>query len=243
MSQRFTLFISDLHLQVSTPEIFQAFLQVLDEHASKADALYILGDFFEVWIGDDAITAFQHDVIDALKKLQIPVYFMHGNRDFLIGNQFAQLANVTLLNDPSVINLYGKPVLLAHGDALCTDDRMHQIFRTITRSILFKNLFLLLPKSWREKIAQSFRQKSTSRKKMLNQSIMDVNPTAVTNLMQKNQVDFLIHGHTHRPKIHEIPQNNHPATRIVLGDWHHSTKILTYFEDHNYELKQINWQQ
>jgi UDP-2,3-diacylglucosamine hydrolase len=237
--KKHTLIISDLHLQQSEPETAAFFTQFMDSQAPAADALYILGDFFEFWIGDDDQTPFHQEVIGKLRQLSdqgIPVYFMRGNRDFLIGETFAQQAGLTLLEDPCLVNFYGENVLLCHGDTLCTLDIKYQKFRKKTQNRFLRRCFLTIPLKFRRKIALSARAKSQRHTKDSNSIIMDVTPEEVVLLMSRNNVQRLIHGHTHRPAVHKITVNNQSSERIVLGSWHHSPSVLTVYEDGKYEL-------
>lgn len=212
------LLISDLHLHEQRPDITRAFFRFLQETAVGAEALYILGDFFEVWIGDDAMTGFHHEVASALRQLTATgckVYLMHGNRDFLLGREFCRLAGCELLRDPALLTCNGENVLLMHGDSLCTDDRDYQRMKRILRNPL--SLFILrhLPLKTRQKLAGGLRAQSRSRTRMKASEITDVNPGAVLQAMRRHSVRTLIHGHTHRPAVHELPEGQ----RIVLGDW------------------------
>lgn len=212
------LLISDLHLHEQRPDITRAFFRFLQETAVGAEALYILGDFFEVWIGDDAMTGFHHEVASALRQLTATgckVYLMHGNRDFLLGREFCRLAGCELLRDPALLTCNGENILLMHGDSLCTDDRDYQRMKRILRNPL--SLFILrhLPLKTRQKLAGGLRAQSRSRTRMKASEITDVNPGAVLQAMRRHSVRTLIHGHTHRPAVHELPEGQ----RIVLGDW------------------------
>lgn len=212
------LLISDLHLHEQRPDITRAFFRFLQETAVGAEALYILGDFFEVWVGDDAMTGFHHEVASALRQLTATgckVYLMHGNRDFLLGREFCRLAGCELLRDPALLTCNGENILLMHGDSLCTDDRDYQRMKRILRNPL--SLFILrhLPLKTRQKLAGSLRAQSRSRTRMKASEITDVNPGAVLQAMRSHSVHTLIHGHTHRPAVHELPEGQ----RIVLGDW------------------------
>ncbi|NLY15081.1 MAG: UDP-2,3-diacylglucosamine diphosphatase [Gammaproteobacteria bacterium] len=212
------LLISDLHLHEQRPDITRAFFRFLQETAVGAEALYILGDFFEVWVGDDAMTGFHHEVASALRQLTATgckVYLMHGNRDFLLGREFCRLAGCELLRDPALLTCNGENILLMHGDSLCTDDRDYQRMKRILRNPL--SLFILrhLPLKTRQKLAGSLRAQSRSRTRMKASEITDVNPGAVLQAMRSHSVRTLIHGHTHRPAVHELPEGQ----RIVLGDW------------------------
>lgn len=237
------LFISDLHLDTSRPEIVQLFLHFLQQRATQAEALYILGDFFEAWIGDDAVPP-DHPVIAALKGVSatgVPLYVMRGNRDFLLGEQFEQLTGARLLPDPTVITLGGDPVLLMHGDSLCTDDTTYQQFRAMVHNPQWQQMFLAKPIEERMELARQARQESTARNTGLmdtQESIMDVNQGAVEQAMREHGVQRLIHGHTHRPNVHEFTVDGKPATRIVLGDWYDQGSVLE-FRDGAYDLQDI----
>lgn len=217
-----TLLISDLHLQEERPDITRAFLYFLDTEARSADALYILGDFFEVWVGDDAITPFQHEVACALRQLSergVALFLMHGNRDFLLGRGFCRLAGCTLLQDPSIVELAGRRVLLMHGDTLCTRDEAYMRLRRWLRNPL--TLFVLrhLPLSVRLKLARQLRNQSRASTRLKAADIVDVTPVEVEDALRKARVPLLIHGHTHRPAVHAVQLGDACAERIVLGDW------------------------
>ncbi|MBD3656385.1 UDP-2,3-diacylglucosamine diphosphatase [Marinobacter sp.] len=217
-----TLFISDLHLEESRPDITRALLTFLKERATGVDALYILGDFFEAWIGDDERTPLQEDVASALKALSdsgTAVYLMHGNRDFLIGEDFCSRAGATLLDDPTVVDLYGTPTLLMHGDSLCTADVEYQKFRANMRNPQWQQMILQRPLADRQQMARQLREISMAKNQGKAESIMDVTPEEVVKALEAHGVQRLIHGHTHRPAIHELEANGEPARRIVLGDW------------------------
>lgn len=208
-------FISDLHLQPELPQLTQAFIDFVRNIACDADELYILGDFFEVWIGDDDRSAFNEQIKTELYRLSqngVRIYFMVGNRDFLIGETFCQQANLTLITEPHLIEHNGKRIALMHGDSLCTDDIAHQRFRRITQNAVLRKLFLRLPLSVRKNIATHFRKRSQSRQKTLPTAIMDINQTSFKNAINNLQVNQIIHGHTHRKTITQ--------QRIVLAAWH-----------------------
>jgi UDP-2,3-diacylglucosamine hydrolase len=229
-----TLFISDLHLEPERPDITQCFFNFLQHEAPKADALYILGDFFEVWIGDDENTPFQRTVIAALKQLTdtgFPVYFMRGNRDFLIGEAFIKATGCGFLPDPTVVYLYGKKILLAHGDALCTSDHKHQAFRKYAQNRSYNRFFLGLPLLIRRTIARLIRNASQKHTTRAPYAIMDVTQATVEQQMCEHDVVQLIHGHTHRPAIHPFALEGKSARRIVLGDWHTQGSALIYKEN------------
>ncbi len=223
LQKPFTLFISDLHLDPNTPEITKAFEQILNGPARKAEALYILGDLFEVWIGDDDLNDFNRHIIELLRQFtsnsNVPTYFIRGNRDFLIGKRFAKMTGITLLPDPTIIDLYGKKTILLHGDTLCTRDYTYQQFRNKTHHPLFKPLAYAIPLTLRRKIAKKMRSKSMDHFHVTDENLMDVCPDEVEKVMQTSQVDLMIHGHTHRPKIHD-------NQRIVLGPWHNAAYLL-----------------
>ena len=216
------LFISDLHLEAERPDITRAFLHFLSTRARTAEALYILGDFFEAWIGDDGMDEFQHAIARALREVSdsgTRIYLMHGNRDFLIGQAFCREAGCTLLRDPSLIDLGGEKILLMHGDSLCTLDVAYMKLRRWLRNPL--SLFILrnLPLSSRHKLARKLRKESRAQTRMKASEIVDVTPSEVEKIMRDKGVRILIHGHTHRPAVHELEIDGRPARRIVLGDW------------------------
>lgn len=216
------LFISDLHLEAERPDITRAFLHFLTTRARTAQALYILGDFFEAWIGDDGMDEFQHSIARALRELSdsgTRIYLMHGNRDFMIGKAFCREAGCTLLRDPSLIDLDGEKVLLMHGDSLCTLDAAYMKLRRWLRNPL--TLFILrnLPLATRHELARKLRKESRAQTSMKASEIVDVTPGEVEKIMRDKGVRILIHGHTHRPAVHELELDGRPARRIVLGDW------------------------
>ena len=214
-------FISDLHLHEDRPDITQAFLGFLEETASKAEKLYILGDLFETWIGDDDQNDFISEIREALlvTNKTTEIFMMHGNRDFLIGPEFASSSGMTLLNDPSTQEMFGKQVLLMHGDLLCIEDVDYQSFRKTTRDPKWQEEFLSKSLKERKEIAKDLRDMSKKATDEKKEDIMDVAHSEVVKTMQEFSVDLLIHGHTHRPNTHEITVNNGSAKRIVLGDW------------------------
>tara|TARA_R100001244_G_scaffold116183_2_gene86264 strand:- start:82574 stop:83299 length:726 start_codon:yes stop_codon:yes gene_type:complete len=216
------LLISDLHLEEERPDISRAFLHFLQTRAIHAETLYILGDFFEVWVGDDAISPFQRSIAQSLRQLSdsgTRIYLMHGNRDFMIGREFCREAGCTLLRDPSVIELAGEPVLLMHGDSLCTQDPAYMRLRRWLRNPL--SLFILrhLPLATRHKLARKLRKESRVQTRLKAGDIVDVTPAEIPRVMADNAVRTLIHGHTHRPALHKLEVDGQPARRIVLGDW------------------------
>jgi UDP-2,3-diacylglucosamine hydrolase len=216
------LLISDLHLQEERPDITRAFLDFLAGRARSAEALYILGDFFEAWIGDDAMTPYQVSICAALRELSdrgTKIYVMHGNRDFLLGKTFCKAAGATLLPDPSVVRFNEQSVLLMHGDSLCTRDEGYMRMRRVLRNPL--TLFVLrhLPLATRQKLARKLRSESRAQTRMKATDIVDVTVEQVPLLMQAHGVHTLVHGHTHRPAVHRLQVGELAARRIVLGDW------------------------
>ena len=231
-----TLFISDLHLDASRPAITDLFLAFLRSEAMEAEALYILGDLFEAWIGDDTPSPAADAVAAALKDVSdagVPVYFIRGNRDFLLGEHYAARAGMRILPDPCVIDLYGTPVLLQHGDLLCTDDLPYQQFRAQTRDPAFQAQFLAQPLAARIAFAQKARDASQSRQSEMKQgdraqfeTVTDVAPAEVDATFARFGVDTMIHGHTHRPAVHSLQVEGQARTRIVLGDWYEQGSVL-----------------
>lgn len=235
------LFISDLHLHESRPLITRAFFHFLHTQAPTAQALYILGDFFDAWIGDDDDSDLPQDVareLFSLKQKGVAIYFQHGNRDFLLSDAYAQKAGMTLLPESVVINLYGTPTLLLHGDTLCTADKDYQQFRSMVRSVQWQQQILSQPLAARRALAAQLREKSQSMNSIKAEDIMDVTPDEVITQMTQARVTRLIHGHTHRPARHTLNINGKAAERIVLGDWHNQGWCIKA-DAHNCEL--IHW--
>jgi len=233
-----TLFIADLHLQTEEPAITAGFLRFLAGEARGADALYILGDLFEAWIGDDDPQPLHAEIAAALNQLHqqgVPCFFIHGNRDFLLGRRFARDSLMTLLPEKKVLELYGRRVLILHGDTLCTDDVAYQNFRKKVHNPLIQKLFLMLPLKWRLAIAARMRANSKASNQGKSLDIMDVNPQAVISEMQTSGVEWMIHGHTHRPAIHEVALQNKTGHRVVLGAWHEEGSMVKGTAD-NVEL-------
>nr|WP_314487308.1 UDP-2,3-diacylglucosamine diphosphatase [uncultured Pseudomonas sp.] len=232
------LLISDLHLQEQRPDITRAFLDLLSGRARQAEALYILGDFFEAWIGDDAMTPFQRSICQALRQLSdsgTQVLLMHGNRDFLIGKAFCKAAGCTLLPDPCVVELSGEPVLLMHGDTLCTQDVAYMKLRRYLRNPLTLWVLRRLPLATRHRLARKLRSESRAQTRMKASDIVDVTLDEVPRQMAAHGVRTLIHGHTHRPAVHELLVEGQPARRIVLGDWDRSGWVLQA-DEHGLQL-------
>lgn len=232
-----TLFISDLHLDGSRPDITDQFLKFLSHEAAQAEALYILGDLFEAWIGDDDPDPDKRRAIAALKSVTshgVPCYVMHGNRDFLLGRRFCRDTGAHLLDDGTVVNLYGKRVLLMHGDTLCTDDPAYQRLRRIVRNPFVKLFLRSLSLKQRQRLAEKMRAGSKAHIEAMDQSapsIMDVNDAAVVETFRRFDVHYLVHGHTHRPAVHRLQIDGHEATRIVLGDWYDQGSVLRWSAD------------
>jgi UDP-2,3-diacylglucosamine hydrolase len=224
-----TLFISDLHLDNARPHIIDLFIKFLRGRARGADALYILGDLYEYWIGDDDPAEALQPTIEALATLKrsgVATYFMHGNHDFLIDREFVRQSGCELLPEAVVIDLYGEPTLIMHGDTLCTDDIAYQKFRARIRNPVTRRILLSLSVNMRRMIARRLRAQSQRAIGSKAAEIMDVNAQAVEHALKKYGVRRLIHGHTHRPAIHEFEIDGLPATRIVLGDWYEQGSVL-----------------
>ncbi len=233
-----TYFIADLHLAEDRPEITACFLSFLKNEAVNAEALYILGDLFEVWFGDDYDTELNRSVASDLKALNdagIPVFYIHGNRDFILGKRYAAMSGMTLLPEKYVIELYGERILLMHGDTLCTADIDYQKFRKKSRTWWWLGFMTNLPLLIRKKIAQNYRKKSKQAQQGKSLDIMDVTLSEVVQDLEHFDCQLMIHGHTHRPAIHQLNANNQPATRIVLGDWYEQGAWLKV-SDNNKEL-------
>lgn len=225
-----TLFISDLHLCGSRPALTQLFLDFLQHRARPAEALYILGDLFEYWIGDEAVEQEEfRDIIHGLRKVTVggtPIFVMHGNRDFLMGKGFESATGCRLLAEPTRIDLYGNSTLLMHGDTLCTGDTEYMLFRKQVRNPAWQRDFLKKPVSEREKIVQDFREVSRNSTSSKKPEIMDVNQQAVEQTMRQHEVQHMIHGHTHRPREHLFDLDGRRARRMVLGDWYEQGSVL-----------------
>ncbi len=229
-----TLFISDLHLDAERPHITELFGRFLHEEARGADALYILGDLFEAWVGDDDPSETGAFVADALRRVSAagtPVWFIHGNRDFLLGRDYATRAGMALLAEPSVVMLHGRPALLSHGDTLCTGDLAYQQFRAQTHDPAWQAGFLAQPLQARLAFARQAREASRAHQSGLaDQGTMetttDVAPEAVEATFALYGVDLMIHGHTHRPAVHELAVEGRGRQRIVLGDWYEQGSVL-----------------
>lgn len=225
-----TLFISDLHLSTERPAINALFLDFLRTRAARAEALYILGDLFEYWIGDDVATQPEYQPLlaglRALTQAGVPVFVMHGNRDFLVAQGFEQQTGCQLLPDPTVISLYGENTLLMHGDTLCTDDVAYLKFRLMVRNPDWVKMFLSKTITERVAIVRDYREISKTATAAKKPEIMDVNQVAVETILRQHGVRHLIHGHTHRPAQHRFELDGAPVRRTVLGDWYDQGSVL-----------------
>ena len=229
-----TLFISDLHIDASRPRIIEQFLGFLQGEARSAEALYILGDLFESWIGDDAPDPAQSAAIAGLRTLTssgVPCFVMHGNRDFLLSSRFCEMSGAKLLPDPLIVTLYGEAVLVMHGDALCTDDRAYQRLRATVRDADWQRQFLDLPVEARRALAGAARAGSQAHTAAMEYAITDVNADSVAMALRAADTSTLLHGHTHRPAIHALQVDGRPRTRIVLGDWYDQGSVLRWDHD------------
>jgi UDP-2,3-diacylglucosamine hydrolase len=229
-----TLFISDLHIDAGRPRILEQFLGFLQGEARSAEALYILGDLFESWIGDDAPDAAQSAAIAGLRALTssgVPCFVMHGNRDFLLSSRFCEMTGAELLPDPLIVTLYGEAVLVMHGDALCTDDRAYQRLRATVRDVDWQRQFLALSVEARRALAGAARAGSQAHTAAMEHAITDVNADSVAMALRAAATSTLLHGHTHRPAIHALQVDGRPRTRIVLGDWYDQGSVLRWDHD------------
>jgi UDP-2,3-diacylglucosamine hydrolase len=243
-----TLFISDLHLDDARPAITELFGAFLHREGPQAEAVYILGDLFEAWVGDDDPSetgAYVAARIRELVDVGVPVYFIRGNRDFLVGQDYARRAGMRILPDPAVISLYGKPVMLMHGDLLCTDDTAYQAFRAQTRDPAWQQQFLAQPLAARLAFAAQARAASAARQQGLKQSdraqfetVTDVTPATVDATFNRYGVDTIIQGHTHRPAIHELGVQGRSCRRVVLGDWYEQGSVLRV-DPHGMQLEAL----
>jgi UDP-2,3-diacylglucosamine hydrolase len=227
------LFVSDLHIDAAHPDITRQFLGFLAGEAAGAAALYVLGDLFESWVGDDAPDADQQRVIAALADLAargVPCFVMHGNRDFLLGSSFCKQARVELLSDPLIITLYGERVLVMHGDALCSDDRAYQRLRATVRDPDWQRRFLKLSVEQRRALAGAARAGSQAHTAQLDEMIADVNAASVAAALRAADTATILHGHTHRPGIFPLEVDGRPCSRIVLGDWYSQGSVLRWSE-------------
>jgi UDP-2,3-diacylglucosamine hydrolase len=237
-----TLFVSDLHLDAAASGTVELFLDFLRTEAAASDALYILGDLFETWIGDDDVEPVHARVRAGLRELTasgVPCFIQHGNRDFLLDSAFMEQSGCRLLPDPAVLQLGGRGFVLSHGDMLCTEDRGYQRFRRVARNATVQRCWRALPLSIRRRFAALARQRSHAYTQRQPMSLMDVTPAAVAALLRSTDCDVLIHGHTHRPAVHRIEVDGRERTRIVLGDWHGRGNALALLADGAFEVLPI----
>jgi len=237
-----TLFISDLHLAAERTQALDLFLRFASGRARQADALYVLGDLFDAWIGDDDDGPLATSVRTALRNLAgagVPVFFQGGNRDFLIGERFTAETGARLLPDHAVVDLHGTPTLLMHGDLLCTDDVDYQKARLMLRDPAFVADFLAKPLPARAALAAEYRRRSGEATSLKAEDIMDVNAATVAQVMRQHGVRRLIHGHTHRPAIHRLQIDGEPAQRIVLGEWHDDEGQCVCVTDSGVEVERV----
>ena len=229
-----TLFISDLHLTPSRPDITESFTTFMTTQAVKADALYVLGDLFEFWIGDDDDSDFSSAIKTLFKTLVnsgVPCFFIQGNRDFLIGKRFEKETGMTLLDEVCTIDLYGERVVILHGDTLCTDDVKYQAYREKIHQPWLQWVYNRLPLFVKKKIVSKVQSDIGEEKKEKSLEIMDVNQNAVEAVLKQFGTNLMIHGHTHRPDIHKFSVEGSKYTRIVLGDWYTQSSILSFEKD------------
>lgn len=235
-------FIADLHLQLSRPSMTRGFIDFIS-NLKDAESLYIVGDFFEVWVGDDYSDECTQEVIRTLKALSntgTNLYFMHGNRDFLLGKQFCEQTGGSLLDEPHLLEL-DEPALLLHGDSLCTKDVAYMQMRTLLRNPQFQQQMLAKPLEERLQLATKIRGESQAGNQLKAEDIMDVTQVAVDNLMDEYKVNTLIHGHTHRPNRHQWQHNNQNRERIVLGDWQDDLGWMLRYENGRFEQTSFNF--
>ena len=224
-----TLFVADLHLSGERPDKLELFLAFADRARHTAQAVYVLGDLFEVWLGDDDDSAPHPRIVAALRALSasgVRLHIAHGNRDFLVGERFAQATGATLLSDYETIDLHGTRALLTHGDLLCTRDVKYQRFRRVVRHPLTRAAFLAAPLAWRRHIARKTQSGTRASMRLKPEHIMDVDDATVARVMSRYGVDLLIHGHTHRPAVHDHAIDGRACRRIVLGDWYEQDGVL-----------------
>lgn len=216
------LFIADVHLEPAEPAVTAGFLNFLQQQAAKSDGLYILGDLFEAWVGDDDNNPLSNTIAEAIAALTVPVYFIHGNRDFLLGQRFARRCHMQLLPELVTIDYYQRRILVMHGDTLCTDDIAYQRYRRWVHKRWVQKIFLILPLWLRKLIGKKMRTGSHTHNLQKKQQVMDVNSVAVEKTLSCFAANLLIHGHTHKPAIHQVSVGQ----RAVLGAWHHQGSAI-----------------
>jgi len=230
-------FISDLHLSENTPSVTEGFFKFLKTAAQELSHLYILGDLFEAWVGDDDNSELATNVMQKINhatRSGLEIFFIHGNRDFLCGQKFAEQSNLTLLPDPFFLSFFDQKIALSHGDSFCIEDLEYMKFKKEVRSEEWQQEFLQKPLNDRLNIASNMRDASQKNNTNKDIAIMDVTPTAIQDFFAEHRIDLLIHGHTHRPNTHHI----NPGTRIVLGDWH-KTGWYLMLDEQQQELKEF----
>lgn len=234
-----TLFIADLHLSIDSPKITKLFLHFLGHQAPQADALYILGDLFTLWAGDDDRTPFHEQIKAAIKRLsfQIPIYIMPGNRDFLLGESFASECGCQLINDPHKIDLYGRATLLAHGDIFCSKDLKHVAFRKLTQSKVAQKIFLRLPLFFRKLLANSVRTISSVDNRLRVGDFRAPQQSLINQMLTQYAVTQLIFGHIHQKTVSTFQLNRQNITQIILSDWLKSDQILIYYQDGSFAFQ------
>lgn len=243
MSQGRYLFVSDLHLDSTTPAAIATFLDFIEEEARRSSGLFILGDLFESWIGDDDEDPSRRRVCNALRGLTaagVPCRVQHGNRDFLLGAGFAARTGCELLPDPFTLQAGPRRLVLSHGDALCTLDVAYQRFRGLVRNRAIQRTWLALPLAARRGLANALRRRSHRQTRAKPADIMDVTPDAVAALLRATGAEVLVHGHTHRPGEHALVVDGRPCTRIVLGDWYEQGSLLVVHADGSHERRVLN---
>ncbi|MCS5708772.1 UDP-2,3-diacylglucosamine diphosphatase [Candidatus Berkiella cookevillensis] len=229
LSKNHTLFVSDVHLSENKPELTALFLKFINEKALFAQELYILGDLFDVWLGDDLIGNFEHEIATALETLAnagVKTYFLAGNRDFFVGEKFLKLAKITALKDPCEISIFGYSLLLTHGDLLCTDDKLYQRYRSFVQNPLSRKIFLRFPIQFRKLIARKLRSRSKQYQQRQPIAKLDVTEEGVQKILAQKQANVIIHGHVHRANTINHNVNGRVITRYVLGTWHHTGSYI-----------------
>ncbi len=234
------LFISDLHLAPERPDIIELFIGFLNDQAAQAESLYILGDLVEYWLGDDDNALGLSQAFDAMKQLAdsgVKIYLMQGNRDFLMGEKLAARCGCSLIHEPYIAHFDNTPVLLLHGDILCTDDLRYQELRLMLRNPAWQADFLSKPLAERQQMALALRKQSQEETQLKSSDIMDVNEDAVNQAFISNDIRLMIHGHTHRPAVHDLQINQQHAQRVVLGDWYSQGSVLEFNSPQDFQLK------
>ena len=237
-----TIFISDLHLDKTRPNVINYFIKFIENQSVTMDNLYILGDFVESWVGDDDPADGITDAFELLKSIskKTKIYFMHGNRDFMISSKICNKYGMELIDDPTIVNLYNRRILLMHGDTLCVDDIKYQEFRQLVRNKSWQLQMMEKPLEERLMLADALRNKSMDETTHKNEFIMDVNEEEVKKCFRDSGAEIIIHGHTHRPMVHEVEIDKRKHKRVVLGDWGSKSHVIILNEK-NFELKEIQF--